>query len=81
MRILRQYTENDLIVTEYTNDGYNIVCIVKEAINIELPPTEIPALEDPIVKLEKANAELKAQLIQQNQDLQDFMDFYFSTLA
>jgi hypothetical protein len=38
-------------------------------------------LTEQITELKTENAELKAQLVQQNIDLQGFMDFYFSTLA
>jgi hypothetical protein len=39
---------------------------------------ELPVFQKPITE---QVAEVKAQLVQQNADLQGFMDFYFSTLA
>jgi hypothetical protein len=38
-------------------------------------------LTEQVTDLKTENAELKQQLVQQNIDLQGFMDFYFSTLA
>jgi hypothetical protein len=38
-------------------------------------------LTEQVTELKTENAELKQQLVQQNIDLQGFMDFYFSTLA
>jgi len=51
LQILKQYIENNLMVTEYTEDGFSPKKITKEAIPLELPiytPPSQPTLEEQI---------------------------------
>ena len=59
LQVLKRYKENDLIVTEYTADGQNVYCVVKEAIQIETDPSEsLPitqTLADKVNQLQQDN--------------------------
>lgn len=49
IKVLREYTENNLRILEYTKDGTTISSVVKTPIPVEVPPaTPQPNLADKI---------------------------------
>ena len=65
IKVLRQYVEGEMNVTEYTSDGKTISHIVKEAIPTPVPEGEsnISSLPETIEeKVEKANQQSLASL-------------------
>jgi hypothetical protein len=62
-----------------TCNGVRVDLTTKELVfSYPSESNELPVFQKPITE---QVAEVKAQLVQQNEDLQGFMDFYFSTLA
>jgi hypothetical protein len=77
--ILRQYTENEQIVTEYTYDGEAKAFEIRQAVSVEIPEGTIIAVpRNPIQVLQEENEKLKQQQAQLNADFESFMDFIFN---
>lgn len=55
MRILREYEEEGLAVTEYTKDGISVSHTVRQAITTELEPIPEPqpTIEEKLARMER----------------------------
>jgi hypothetical protein len=62
MWILNQYTEGDMLVTEYTRDGETIAAVVRTAILDELENEVIELPKNPFLELQEENKALRDRL-------------------
>jgi hypothetical protein len=77
--ILKQYTENEQVVTEYTYDGESKAFEIRQAVAVDIPEgTVIEIPKNPIQVLQAENENLKKQQAELNADLNAFMDYYFN---
>jgi hypothetical protein len=61
MRILKQYLEGDMLVTEYTRDGITVAAVVKTAM-LEKGSEVIELPKNPLFELQEENNALKERL-------------------
>jgi hypothetical protein len=78
LTVLKEYVENDYIITEYTRDGETVAAVVKTAVSENLEGEVITLPKNPIQVLQEENGKLQQQQAQLNADLEAFMEFYFS---
>jgi hypothetical protein len=78
MRILKQYVEDGMLVTEYTRDGETVAATVKSLVTENLEGEVITLPKNPIQALQEENEKLKKQQAQLNADFEAFMDFIFN---
>ena len=78
MEILREYLENGMQITEYTQDGETISHKIAVPEQSEIPQGEVvpvpPTFNQRIIAFEEENQMLKQQLANTNADFQALMD-------
>ncbi|MGC4378241.1 hypothetical protein WD019_15135 [Fictibacillus sp. Mic-4] len=77
LKILKQYSEGEYLITEYTRDGQTVSHVVKtpfldetDGDVIELPKNPLLEAQQNIETIKQQNANIMLQLVKQNNELQ-----------
>jgi hypothetical protein len=73
LKIVNQYIEGEMIVTEYTADGVNVSHVVKTPIQQETEGEIIELPSNPLLQLQQENAELKERIEIMQQALDELL--------
>lgn len=69
--LLKEYVEGSKLIREYTKDGTSVSHKIETLIQDETAGEIIELPENPLLKLQQENVQLKSQLAQNQQEIAD----------